>query len=144
MKYPEKLTKLIDLRETSQSRLARATGLSQTAISEMTRGERRPYADQAFAIAKALGVSCDYLIDDELDDPPPAELSREEYAVLVAFRGIGIAADVAVKRMLGEVEVRFVPPAEKAPEKPPKPAGSGDPAGGKAGKIKAKTNNHAG
>ena len=90
MEFPEKLEKTIARSGKSQSALARETGVAQSAISAMTRGERRPFMDQAFRIARALGVPLDYLADDTIDEPPIAELSGEERLLLRICRRIGI------------------------------------------------------
>ncbi|WP_254432146.1 helix-turn-helix domain-containing protein [Aquisalimonas sp. 2447] len=48
----------------SQSALARATGLDQSAISRIERGQRTVTVDQLVLIASALGVSADELLSD--------------------------------------------------------------------------------
>lgn len=99
MKFPEKLTKAIEAREWSQSRLAKEIGVSQATVSEMTRGQRRPYGDQIFAIAKALGVTCDYLLDDEQDAPGEVELVTEKDKLILANARI-VGHDEALRRIL--------------------------------------------
>ena len=47
----------------SQYRLAQATGLSQTHISQVVKGKRRITPDAGLRIARALGVSDRYWID---------------------------------------------------------------------------------
>lgn len=47
----------------SQYRLAQATGLSQTHISQIVKGKRRITPDAGLRIARALGVSDRYWID---------------------------------------------------------------------------------
>ena len=47
----------------SQYRLAQATGLSQTHISQIIKGKRRITPDAGLRIARALGVSDRYWID---------------------------------------------------------------------------------
>src|SRR4051812_43931960 len=88
MIFREKLDKLIDRRGTSQAALSRETGIAQSAISEMTKGKRRPYADQALLLARALGVTLDFLVDDALDEPPASSsgLTSEDESVLSHYR----------------------------------------------------------
>ncbi|HQA77716.1 MAG TPA: HigA family addiction module antitoxin [Propionicimonas sp.] len=49
----------------SQYRLAQATGLSQTHIGQIVRGKRRITPDAGLRIARALGVSDRYWIDQQ-------------------------------------------------------------------------------
>ena len=77
----------------SQYRLAQATGLSQTHISQVVKGKRRITPDAGLRIARALGVSDRYWIDlpdrylaylvEGTDDPVPVhELPRDRDVVL--------------------------------------------------------------
>ncbi len=103
----EKLARLIG----NQSEMERKTGIAQSAISKMTKGERRPYADQLGAIARALGVSADYLLNDDLDEPPRGnDLSPGELSVLKMFRHLGISTEEAVEAMVGRRVLRSQAP----------------------------------
>jgi len=64
MKLGEKITKLKKLKHLSQVALAEATGISRDAISKYERGDSTPSVDYAKRIADALGVSLDYLVND--------------------------------------------------------------------------------
>src|SRR4051812_46954535 len=92
MRFADKLGKLIEERQTSQTRLMRETGIAQSAISAMKRGEQRPYLWQAQKLARALGVPLDYLADDDADDPPaPAvTLTEDERLLLARAREVGL------------------------------------------------------
>jgi transcriptional regulator with XRE-family HTH domain len=48
-----------------QNQLAEATGLSRISIGNYERGNRQPPVDVAAKIASALGVTVDYLLDNE-------------------------------------------------------------------------------
>ena len=98
MKFGEKLEFLIEHRGTSQSRLSRMTGIAQPAISAMTRGDRRAYVDQAMALARALGVSLDYLADDEQNDIPLQPETEAEKKLWEAIRILG--AEEVYRRVL--------------------------------------------
>lgn len=100
-KFPEKLIKLMHQQKVKQAELARLVGMSQSGISQMTRGHQEPYLWQAFALARALGTTTDYLADDGQEEPPMTnEPSPEEVAVLTAFRATGLSAVEAVRRLM--------------------------------------------
>jgi transcriptional regulator with XRE-family HTH domain len=113
MKFPQKLSLLISRRDISQSKLvelANHPNLNQSAISELTRDVRRPYLDQAFALAKALGVSVDYLADEDMENEPRS-LSADEIAVLATYRSLkeskGIDLQGALDRLNGDQPFKF-------------------------------------
>ena len=57
----------------TQSGLARALITSQSAISQMERGEREPSFQMLRRLARALGVSPAHLLGRDVDDLSPAE-----------------------------------------------------------------------
>ncbi len=105
----EKLSGLV----TNQSELSRKTGIAQSAISAMTTGTRRPYGDQVFLIARALGVSADYLLDDALDKMPEGVggLKPEERSVLTVFRSLHISEEEGIDRLLAPLRPRNAIPS---------------------------------
>ena len=128
MGYPEKLDVAIEKSGKSQSAIARETGIAQSTISAMTRGERRPYLDQAFKLAKALGVTVDYLIDDAQESPTSSEgetLSEGEQRVLWLFRSLAISAEEAARRLAGHVTFEGVEPTPEILERLEYEAGRG-------------------
>lgn len=112
MDFPAKLALLIAQRNTSQSRLSRDTGLSQSAISLMTKGEQRPYLDQGLRLARALRVSLDFLADDDLDQPPRPELTDDERVIVSVVRAAGLSSDAAIRALW---RARDDPPGELTP-----------------------------
>ena len=57
----------------TQSGLARALNTSQSAISQMERGEREPSFRMLRRLARALGVSAAHLLGQDADELSPAE-----------------------------------------------------------------------
>jgi transcriptional regulator with XRE-family HTH domain len=112
MNFHEKLAKALSEPGWSQARIIRATGMSQSALSEIVNGRRRPYLDQALLIAKTLGLSLDYLADDEMEKPAPA-FTADERAVVGMFRMSGLSVEEATEILLG----RQPPPSPKANHK---------------------------
>jgi addiction module HigA family antidote len=62
----------------SQYRLARATGLPQTRISEIVRGKRRITPDTGLRLSRALGLSERYWINIQTDYDIEAEHELHE------------------------------------------------------------------
>ena len=53
----------------SQQQLADKAGIGVRTIGNYESGARLPYAAQLYKLAKALGVSTEYLKNDEIEDP---------------------------------------------------------------------------
>lgn len=62
-------------------RLAKATGLSQTRVGEVIRGERRITPDTALRLSKALGLSDRYWINVQVDYDIEIEHDRHQEAL---------------------------------------------------------------
>lgn len=67
----------------SQTQLAKKVGTSQSAISQMEGGERKPSFDMLRRLAKALNVSPAHLLGEEVE-----ELNPEEQAYFRQFRSL--------------------------------------------------------
>ena len=102
MGYSEKLQKLCVLRGIDQSALATKVGLSKSSISRILSGSQEPKLRLAYELARALGVTLDYLVED---DPGPevanqmVMVSDDEMTVLKIVRRLG--ADSSIDRLLG-------------------------------------------
>jgi transcriptional regulator with XRE-family HTH domain len=97
-------------------KLAKISKVSDSEISRILAGKSRPGLENAFRLAKAVGVSLDYLADDTLEtDPVKAAdpLSTEEREVLDLAHAIGcsraarileniriVGYEVAMRRLL--------------------------------------------
>jgi transcriptional regulator with XRE-family HTH domain len=117
MGYPEKLQKLCILRNLDQSTLASRLGLSKSSISRIISGVQEPKLRLAYDLAKVLGVTLDYLVDDSPEVGPGEQLltvTEEELMILKIARRLG--AEIAIDRLLN------VPKAGREDE--PRPGGS--------------------
>jgi transcriptional regulator with XRE-family HTH domain len=74
-------------------KLARKSEVSDSEISRIMNGKSLPGLENAIALARAVGVSLDYLADDDLDAEPtrPQESANElETSILKLVREIGL------------------------------------------------------
>lgn len=111
MGYSEKLQRLCALRGLDQATLADQVGLSRSTISRIISGIQEPKLKLAHDLAKALGVTLDYLVEETLEIGPGEQLvalTEEERMILKIVRRLG--SNVAIDRLLN------VPPAASAPE----------------------------
>jgi len=76
MNFTEKLSRLTADR--SKSEVARAASLSATTISNYIARGSLPRYDIAVRIARAVGVSVEWMLDDAADFPPPAPIVATE------------------------------------------------------------------
>lgn len=93
MELKEKLHAQMTRLGLNGQKLARISGVSDSEISRILNGKSRPGLENAFRLAKAMGVSLDYLADDALDADPLAHadpLTPDERDVLDLARGIGL------------------------------------------------------
>jgi transcriptional regulator with XRE-family HTH domain len=125
MTFDQKLIKLCEERGWKQANLARAVdSVSRNTVSRWWNGEIKPFDDEALKLARILGVSLDYLADDELDEAPaPPVLPPDEQFVLRVYRNLkadpaqGLDEDEAQRRLSrpSEAQVR----AQAKPALPP-------------------------
>lgn len=84
MAFAEQLRELMNKKNMKAVELARATGLSEAAISDYLKGKKEPRGRQSIAIAKALEVSLDILWETGLDNDiaPAANGINEKFNLL--------------------------------------------------------------
>lgn len=82
----------------NQAAFERWAGLPQGRVSKWRGGQSEPTWAQIVGWAREFGLSLDFLADDDLDSPPPPEITDEERAVLRMVRRIGV--DEAERRLL--------------------------------------------
>jgi transcriptional regulator with XRE-family HTH domain len=102
MGYAERLRKLCATRGLDQSALAERVGISKSSMSRILSGAQEPKLLLAYELAKALGVTMDYLVDESLDDDPSCHLvvlTEDESTILKIVRRLGTS--VAIDRLIG-------------------------------------------
>ncbi|MCK5097932.1 MAG: helix-turn-helix transcriptional regulator [Desulfobacteraceae bacterium] len=74
MKFQDKLVKLRKERKWSQAVLCEHVGINITYLSRLENGKSQPSGDMLWKIAKTLGVSMDYFMDEEADEAIPVTI----------------------------------------------------------------------
>lgn len=80
MSFADKLKELLNKNGLKAADLARATDLSEAAISDYLKGKKEPRGRQSIAIAKALNVSLDTLWETGYNNTDTNEVSKYEEA----------------------------------------------------------------
>jgi len=134
----DKLQMLMNRHRLNGQKLARQAQVSDSEISRILQGKSRPGLDNAFRLAKAVGVSLDYLADDSLDNDttsqPADNLSTEERRILAIAQRLGcsevltiletirfLGYDLAMTRLVGAkpiIEIDKEVPDLRAPVVP--------------------------
>jgi transcriptional regulator with XRE-family HTH domain len=98
MRFADKVRSLLKLRRLSQSELAEALGTTQPQISRWLEGNSPPRWDYLLKMARALGVTADYLIDQEQEElPRPPGLTEDERFLLQLYHDLGLSREDAVR-----------------------------------------------
>jgi transcriptional regulator with XRE-family HTH domain len=137
MKLEEKLHAQMQRLGLNGQRLARSSKVSDSEISRILAGKSRPGLENAFKLARAVGVSLDFLADDALEVDPLVHkdpVTAEERELLDLAHGIGtsrvtrivenvrlLGYEVAMRRLLDAKPVIEVD-AEPRPAIPAAPA----------------------
>lgn len=136
MGYAEKVRNLMRSRGLTQKALAEAIGTDQTQVSRwLSSPKKGPSPFYLLRIARALGTTADYLIDDARTEPEALPtLTEDERRILDDARIIGIPE--ARRRLLLAREgrppgtpIRRDEPAPVPPETPAQPVRSRDDGG---------------
>jgi transcriptional regulator with XRE-family HTH domain len=99
MELKDKLQMLMARHALNGQKLARSSRVSDSEISRILQGKSRPGLDNAFRLARSVGVTLDYLADDSIDVEPPRpedHLSAEERRVLSLAQKIGSAQVITI------------------------------------------------
>lgn len=138
MTFSAKVRDLLKRHRLSQADLAEAIGTNQPQISRWLEKDRPPQKTALLLrLARSLGTSVDFLIDDAMDEPPaPPELTEDERYLLRTYRNSGIDADTAARRIMERPGSRFIPERERLPGGgEERPGGESGPAKKDAGKA---------
>ena len=115
MGYPDKLQQICVLRGLDQASLAATLEISRSSVSRILGGIQEPKLRVAWKLARALGVSLDYLADDDMTEEPGGaivRLSEDERTILKLVRRLGTEA--ALDRLLGLSVPDVEPPRDGA------------------------------
>jgi transcriptional regulator with XRE-family HTH domain len=99
MELKDKLQMLMARHALNGQKLARSSHVSDSEISRILQGKSRPGLDNAFRLARSVGVTLDYLADDSLDVEPPRpedHLSPDERRVLSLAQKIGCSQVITI------------------------------------------------
>jgi len=109
MRFEEKLRKQMLLKGFNQQTLARMSRVSDSEISRILSGKSgNPGLENAFRLAQAVGVSLDYLANDDLDEDPIRATNPEPEKLATAEVG-GIEAEILqAAREIGTRQARRV------------------------------------
>lgn len=106
MTFFEKLEKWMRKKNWTQKTLAEMSGVPEGRFSDWKKlrddgkwgaGRGGPSMWQAVSIARALGVTAEFLADDDLIEPPALALTEDQRALLRVARSIG--EDIAIQRL---------------------------------------------
>ncbi len=100
--FKTKVRALMKARRLSQAAMAQSLGVQQPMISRWLANDSPP-ADRGriLALAKLLGVSVDYLLDDSLDSPKDADLTLDQKTILDVIKALGLPRDEVLRRLYG-------------------------------------------
>lgn len=105
MTLMEKVDKLLKQRGSNQADLARALGVAPSRVTNWIQGTGVPNAYQTLVLARMLGVSMEYLADQEQEGPPPDASWHQDVERFVERVGI----DELYMRLYGVRDLNMVP-----------------------------------
>ena len=88
MEFGAKLKALRSQHGLKQAELAEKAGLTPNKIQRYEQSSQKPKGEDALALAKELGVTTDYILDDSLPYPPPEEHLSEKVVIIRKLEGL--------------------------------------------------------
>jgi transcriptional regulator with XRE-family HTH domain len=106
MTFAEKTRALLKAQRLSQSELAERLGTNQPQVCRWLEANTPPRGDYLLKLARVLGVTADYLIDPDQEEPPkPAVLPDDERYLLQLYRDLGLSREEAARALAGAARV---------------------------------------
>ena len=87
----------------NQQQLARQSDVSDSEVSRILAQKSQPGLENAYRLARAVGVSLDYLVDDAMDQPPdenPQRFEEAEREILRVCKDMGYSEAANVLRII--------------------------------------------
>jgi transcriptional regulator with XRE-family HTH domain len=111
MDFPTKLRTRLKQMGLTQGTFAELVGTSQSNVSDWMRKKSVPTLPLAQRVAKALGVTMDFLFNEELDEMPQPAITPEEQVLLDVTRKLGPngAQEVLSRLITGQGSPGWVP-----------------------------------
>jgi transcriptional regulator with XRE-family HTH domain len=103
MKLEQKLLTQMVRRGLNGQRLSKVSGVSDSEISRILAGKSRPGLENAFRLARAVGVSLDFLADESLEAEPTPQhnpLSNQEQEILALAHALGQSQTVTLLKII--------------------------------------------
>ena len=101
MKFNNRLAEILAEQNLKQADLCRMTGISTALMSNYMTGKASPSLDNALMIAKALGITLDYLVGRKSDS---TSLSKVKTMLLSDFEELNDDGQNAIMFMLGSLK----------------------------------------
>ena len=101
MKFKNSLAEILAEQNLKQADLCRMTGISTALMSNYMTGKASPSLDNALMIAKALGITLDYLVGHK---SAPTRISKEQTTLLNDFEELNDDGQNAIMFMLGSLK----------------------------------------
>jgi transcriptional regulator with XRE-family HTH domain len=111
----QKLQRLMEMRGIANvAEVARRAQVKRSSCYRWFEGTAYPDVQEGLRLAKTLGVSLDYLADDELDEVPRPAITEDERYLLRVIRDSGFPPDVIVKGIAGGLAATGARPTSTA------------------------------